>query len=140
MIHRLSYLMGAEDIQDKELEDLGVEIKDRKPDGDRMLIIPDEKLSQYTELIKAKLTNGFWNEIVGEKEIIFIFKFQDGHIEEYKLFPENEGEIDKLCAEFNNEPPEKTANVYKYISDNKFYHDFMMEHYADMINRQLWQK
>lgn len=32
---------------------------------------------------------------------------------------------------------EKTANVYKYISDNKFYHDFMMEHYADLINRRL---
>lgn len=127
--------MGAENIQDTELEDLGVEIKDRTSDEDRMLIIPDEKLSQYIELIKTKLTNCFWNEVIGEKEIIFIFKFKDGHIEEYKLSPANEREIDKLCAEFNNEPPDKTANVYKYISDNKFYHDFMMKHYTDMINR-----
>ncbi len=131
----LSYLMGAENIQDAELEDLGVKIKDRTSDGDRMLVIPDDKLSRYVEFIKVKLANGFWNEVIGEKEIIFIFKFKDGHIKEYKLSPDNEREIDKLCAEFNNEPPDKTANVYKYISDNKFYHDFMMEHYEDMISR-----
>ena len=127
--------MGAENIQDAELEDLGVKIKDRTSDGDRMLVIPDDKLSRYVEFIKVKLANGFWNEVIGEKEIIFIFKFKDGHIKEYKLSPDNEREIDKLCAEFNNEPPDKTANVYKYISDNKFYHDFMMEHYEDMISR-----
>ncbi|MBI2676482.1 MAG: hypothetical protein HYX21_00805 [Candidatus Yanofskybacteria bacterium] len=137
MVHSLSYLMEAEKIQDGDLEGLGIEIKDRTADGDRMLVIPDDRLPQYIELVKDKLTNGFWNEIVGEKDIIFIFKFQDGHIEEYKLSPENEREIDKLCAEFNNEPPDKTTNVYKYISDNKFYHDFMMEHYKDMIERKL---
>ena len=137
MANNLSYLMGAEKIQDTELENFGIEIKDKTTDGYRMLVIPDDKLSQYIELIKAKMTNGFWNEVVGEKEIVFIFKFQDGHIEEYKLSPENEREIDKLCAGFNNEPPDKTANVYKYISDNKFYHDFMLEHYSDMINRKL---
>ena len=137
MANNLSYLMGAENIKDTELESLGVEIKETKPDGDRTLIITDEKLSQYIELIRTKITNGFWNEIVGEKEIIFIFKFKDGHIEEYKLSPDNEREIDKLCAEFNNEPPDKTANVYKYVSDNKFYHDFMMEHHKDMIERKL---
>lgn len=137
MANNLSYLMGAENIQDGELEGLGIEIKDRKPDGDRMLVIPDDKLPEYIELIKSKLTEDFWNEIVGEKDITFIFKFKDGSIKEYKLSPDNEREIDKLCAEFNNEPPDKTANVYKYISDNKFYHDFMMEHYADMINRKL---
>jgi hypothetical protein len=53
--------------------------------------------------------------------------------EDYKA--ENEQEIDKICAELNNEPPEKTANVYKYISDNNFYHDFMLEHYKKMIER-----
>ena len=131
----LSYLMGAENIEDKELTDLDIQIEGKTPDGSRLLKIPEEKLSQYIELIKNKLTNGFWNEIIGEKEIIFIFKFKDGSIKEYQLSPENEQEIDNLCAEFNNEPPDKTANVYKYISDNKFYHDFMMEHYADMINR-----
>ncbi|MBI2635636.1 MAG: hypothetical protein HYW79_03825 [Parcubacteria group bacterium] len=137
MSYYLSYLMGAEKIEDKELEDLDIKIEDIDTDGDRSLKIPEDKLPQYIELVKNKLTNGFWNEIIGEKEIIFLFKFQDGNIKEYRLSPENEQEIDKLCAEFNNESPEKTANVYKYISDNKFYHDFMIEHYSDMINRQM---
>ena len=116
---------------------MAIEIKYRKPDGIRMLIIPDEKLAQYIELIKAKLTTGFWNEVVGENEIIFIFKFNDGKIKEYALSPANEKEIDDLCIEFNNEPPDLTPNVYKYISENKFYHDFMVEHYKDMIERNL---
>src|SRR3989344_2012603 len=135
MPHFLSYLMGAERIEDKELEDLSVKIENKDSDGDRSIKIPEDKLPQYIELIKNKLTNGFWNEIIGANEIIFIFKFKDSSIKEFKLSPENEQEIDKLCAEFNNEPPDKTANVYKYISDNKFYHDFMVEHYSDMINR-----
>ena len=127
--------MGAEKIEDKELGDLDIKIEERDADGDRSIKILEEKLSQYIELVKNKLAEGFWNEIIGEKEILFIFKFKDGNIKEYELSPENEQEIDKLCAEFNNESPDKTANVYKYISDNKFYHDFMIEHYSDMINR-----
>ena len=137
MGRNLSYLMGAENIGDAELKGLGVEIKDRKPDGDRMLIISDAALPRYIELIKTKLTEGFWNEILGEREIIFIFKFKGGAIKEYTLSPKNEKEINDLCIEFNNEPPDLTPNVYKYLSDNKFYHDFMLEHYADMVNRQL---
>ncbi len=135
MSYYLSYLMGAKKIKDGELESLDIKIEDKTSDGDRMLKIPEEKISQYIELVKSKLTDGFWNEIVGAKEIIFIFKFKDGNIKEYRLSPGNEQEIDKLCAEFNNEPLDKTANVYKYISENKFYHDFMIEHYSDMINR-----
>ncbi len=128
--------MGADNIEDKELINLGVSIEETKADGDRTLKIPDYSLSGYIELMKTKLNNGFWNEMVEEKEIIFVFKLKDGSIKEYRLSPENEQEVDNLCAELNNEPPEKTANVYKYISDNKFYHDFMMNHYADLINRK----
>ena len=135
MPYYLSYLMGADEIQDKELKDLDIRIEGKTSDRDRMLKIPEEKLLQYIELIKSKLTNGFWNEIVGTNEIIFIFKFKDGSIEENKLFPENEQKIDKLCAEFNNEPPPKTVNVYKWLSKNKFYQDFMIEHYTNMISR-----
>ena len=131
----LSFLMGGGDISDEEFEALGIEIVRKDPDGDRSLKISEEGLLQYTELIKAKLMPGFWNEIVGEKEILFIFKFKDGSIKVQKLSQENERENDELCAEFNNEPPGKTHNVYKYISENKFYHDFMLEHYADLINR-----
>ena len=87
MSYYLSYLMGAERIEDKELEDLSVKIKNKDSDGDRSIKIPEDRLSQYIELIKNKLTNGFWNEIIGAKEIIFIFKFKDGSIKEFKLSP-----------------------------------------------------
>lgn len=135
MEKHLSYLMGAGDITDDELVALGIEIVRKTNSRSRMLSIPEKSLAKYIKLIKLKLTKGFWNEIISPKEILFIFRFKDGYIEEYTLSPTNEQQIDKLCAEFNNEPPEKTANVYKYISDNDFYHDFMMEHYPDMISR-----
>lgn len=127
--------MGGTNIEDERLRALNIGIVEKDSDGDRKLKIPSESLQQYTELIKSKLMPGFWNEIIGAEEIIFIFKLKDGTIKEYKLSPENEQEIDKLCAELNNEPPDKTANVYKYISENSFYHDFMLEHYKDLINR-----
>lgn len=134
-IKHLSYLMGAEKITDSELEKNKIVIANQTASGSRMLEIPEQTLPDYIKLIKSKLDNGFWNEIVGPKEILFIFKYKDGHTEEYVLSVENERKIDQLCAEFNNEPPDKTANVYKYISDNDFYHDFMMEHYKEMIER-----
>lgn len=131
----LSYLMGAGEIQDQELKDLNVEVVGKTEGGSRKLKIPQEHLPEYIALVKDKLTEGFWNEIVGAEKIIFIFKFKGGSVKEYKLSPINESEIDQLCAEFNNESPDKTANVYKYISENDFYHDFMVEHYSNLINR-----
>jgi len=44
-------------------------------------------------------------------------------------------EIDRLGAEFNNEALPKVTNVYKWLANNKFYHNFMMEHYAGLIDR-----
>lgn len=131
----LSYLMAADGIKDSELKSLDIEIIEKDSDGDRNIKIPGNKLSQYFDLVKSGLNLGFWNEVIGEKEIIFIFKFKDGNIEEYKLSQDSEKEISQLCSQFNDDPLEKTSNVYKYISGNKFYHDFMVEHYPDMINR-----
>jgi hypothetical protein len=135
MSHYLSYLLGAKKISDQELLDLGAEIKDTTGSGSRKLVIPTEKLDPYFELIEKKLTDGFWNEVVGSDQIIFVFKLGNEEIKRYVLSPDNEQEIDDLCAKLNNEPPDKTANVYKYISENDFYHNFMVEHYVDMINR-----
>ena len=127
--------MGADNIKDIQLEALDIKIEERDSDGDRKLKIPSEKLAEYFELIRSGLSPGFWNEVVGFEEIVFIFKFKDGNIKEYKLSSENEKEISELCTQFNNDPIEKTANVYKYISDNSFYHDFMVERYSNLINR-----
>ena len=135
MAYYLSFLMSADHIQDSQLKALDIEIVEKASDGDRKLKIPLKSLSQYLDLIKTGLTPGFWNEVVGPKEITFIFKFKDGTIEEYKLSSETEIEISKLCTQFNNDPLEKTSNIYRYISGNNFYHDFMVEHYSDSINR-----
>lgn len=137
MDYALSYLMGANQISDEEIKSLGVEIVGKTESGSRKLKILSGNVQRYAELIKEKLSAGFWNEIVGSEEIKFIFKLPDGKVLEYALSPENESEIDKLCAELNNETPDKTANVYKYIAENDFYHDFMVKHYSELINRPI---
>lgn len=135
MPDHLSYLMGGDDIQDSQLDILGIKIVEKESDGDRKLEIPLKTLAQYIQLVKNKLTPGFWNEIIGYEGILFIFKFKDGIVKEYKLSINNEEEIDKLCAKFNNELPGETHNVYKWLSNNNFYHDFVVGHYANLINR-----
>lgn len=115
----LSYLMEAKDITDQELRSL--DIVGKTESGSKKLKIPSEKIDEYKSLIREKLEPGFWNEFLDENDIHFIFKFEGGDTKEYTLSPKNEQEIDKLCAEFNDEAPKTTANVYKYISENNFY-------------------
>lgn len=131
----LSYLMGADKISTDDLTDLGIEIVETSDSDSRKLKIPARKIEDYKQLIRDKLTPGFWNEYIGEHDIYFIFKLKGGELHEYTLSKENEQEIDELCATLNNEPPHTAANVYKYISNNTFYHDFMLQHYRPMIDR-----
>lgn len=49
MSYYLSYLMGAEKIEDKELEDLDIKIENKDSDGDRSIKIPEEKLSHFCD-------------------------------------------------------------------------------------------
>lgn len=127
--------MGAEAIMDAELTALGIAIIATTESGSRKLKIPAAAVLRYEALVREKLAYGFWNEYIGPDRIHFIFKLEDGKIKEYDLSPENEQEIDTLCARLNNEKPETTANVYKYISENSFYHDLMVTHWNTMINR-----
>jgi hypothetical protein len=127
--------MGANDIQDKMLQDLGIEILGKSESGSRKLKIPATSVTNYYSLIKDKLPKGFWNETIGDKNIKFIFKFKDGVIKEYLLSPDNENEIGNLCSNFSGDSTDKTANVYKYISGNDFYRDFMIKYYSNLVNR-----
>lgn len=131
----LSYLMGAPKITDEELKTLGVEIVSKSDSGSRRLKIPSEKIDDYRKLVIEKLDLGFWNEYLDEKNIHFIFKSTSGDIQEYLLAPDNEKEISKRCSEFNGDPIEKTANVYKYIFENEFYSGTMEKYYKEMISR-----
>jgi hypothetical protein len=135
MLSSLSYLMGASEIQDQELEALNVEIAGVSKSGARKLIIPNDQIQEYFKIVKAKLDKGFWNEVVEKDKVTFLFKFNDGEVNEYTLNPQNEEEISHLCSEFNSDPLEKTANVYRYLSENDFYHNFIVAHYSKFIDR-----
>lgn len=134
MDYYLSYLMVAGDITDQDLLKLNIKIQNRAEDS-RMITIPSDQLDKYCNLIKNKLTSGFWNEVIGQDKIVFIFKFKDGEVKQFILTDQNEAEIDNLCARFMNEPTTQSANVYKFLAENEFYHDFMLKNYSDKLNR-----
>lgn len=131
----LSYLMGADQISDPDLTDLGIEIVEKAMSGHRALKIPKASIERYQQLVRNKMTPGFWNEFLDENGIHFIFKFKNGDIKELTLSEDTEHDIDQICAELNGETPADTANVYKWISNNHFYHDFMLKHYRVLIDR-----
>ena len=121
----LSFLMGADAIADDELAALGVRIEAGASTAFRQLLIPKNRLPRYMSLIRQKLTPGFWNDIVGRQEIIFIFKLVDGSIREFTLSEANRSEIARLCSSLNNDPIEKTSDVARYLGGNSFYRELI---------------
>ncbi|MCA9371720.1 leucine--tRNA ligase [Candidatus Woesebacteria bacterium] len=129
-----SYLMGADDISNKDLESIGVIIAEQKENNVRLLEIPKKSIEEYKKLIRKKLSSGYWNELVGE-EIWFCFKDTKENISEYVYSEGNKKEIGKLCAEYNNDPLEKTQNLYLYLASNDWYINLMIqEENGAMIN------
>lgn len=119
-----SYLMGGPKITNNDLKKIGIKIVEEKKDGDRLLLIPNDKIENYIQLIELKLNKGFWNEVVGNK-IIFIFKSKTGQIKKFTLNDKNTEEIAKLCSKFNKEPYENTSDLLGYLLDNEFYSDYV---------------
>jgi len=116
-----SYLMGAIQIQDTELAKLDIAIEHVENSTSRKLTIPDNSLEQYKRLIREKLSNGFWTDIVGTDLIYFIFKMPDGTLIEHTYSEKNRLTIAKLCTKLNKDPLEKTKNVLAYLAENTFY-------------------
>jgi len=129
-----SYLMGASKISDRELKNLGIKIIETKSDGDRLLIIPNDKIENYIKIIELKLDKGFWNEVVGN-EIIFVFRFNDGKVKKFILNDNNSEEVAKLCSKFSGESYEKTSDILGYLLDNEFYSDYVAEIKNKKINK-----
>jgi hypothetical protein len=121
----LSFLMGADSIADSELANLGVEIIKGAGTPFRGLRIPQSSLSAYKALVRAKLTPGFWNDILDQQEILFIFKLTDGTIRELKFSEATRTEIAQLCSSLNNDPVEKTSDLPRYLAGNPFYRDLV---------------
>ena len=126
----MSFLMGAEAISTEELTRLEIEIVQRFESGARGLLIPDRNLDDYRDLIRRKLTPGFWNETVSRSEVFFQFKLEDGTLKEFVCSPGNRKEIASLCAELNNDPIEKTSDIPRYLGGNQLYRELMIEHHG----------
>lgn len=126
----LSYLMGAPKITDQELVQAGVEIVGESDSGSRKLKIPASALGVYEKLVTNKLDNGFWTDIVGERKIIFIFKFADGSAKQLVFTEDTREEIARLCSQLSGDPIEKTSDVLSYLAANDFYKNFIAEHYV----------
>jgi len=129
VIHRAdvpikSYLMGAKDIKDEDLTNLGIEISGELSSGDRRLIIPIGSLAKYEELIIQKMTPGFWNEYIGD-EAVFLFKHKSGEVERLVLGGDTETRIDKLAAEFIGGSWDKQS-VWKWLAENDWYADIIL--------------
>ncbi|HKI85852.1 MAG TPA: hypothetical protein VKA53_03815 [Thermoanaerobaculia bacterium] len=123
----LSFLMGADAIPDSALTNLGAKIVKGTGTPFRGLLIPEASLASYKALIRAKLNPGFWNDILGRHEILFIFKLKDTSIRELVLCDANRAEIAQLCSSLNNDPIEKTSDMPRYLAGNPFYRELIAE-------------
>jgi hypothetical protein len=126
----LSFLMGAGAIADDELTSLGIKIVKGAGTPFRGLLIPAGSLPAYKVLIREKLTPGFWNDIVGLHQILFMFKLKDNTIRELELSETTRAEIARLCSSLNNDPIEKTSDMPGYLAGNPYYRELIEAFHA----------
>lgn len=69
-----SYVMGvSKNIEELKKDGFNIEIDDE----DYKISFPKGKEDTWENYIIKNLSNGYWNEYIGEN-IVFIFKFNDG--------------------------------------------------------------
>ncbi|HEY5221071.1 MAG TPA: non-canonical purine NTP pyrophosphatase [Candidatus Paceibacterota bacterium] len=126
-----SYLMGGEKITDQDLKNLDIRIVEVIPSGDRKIIIPENKITDYEKLITEKIDVGFWNEYIG-KETVFIFKHSDNRTERIVLSNETEAHINDLASQFAKQ---KFISPWLMLAENKWYEDIIIHlEYGALIN------
>ncbi|PIU24600.1 hypothetical protein COT12_00185 [Candidatus Berkelbacteria bacterium CG08_land_8_20_14_0_20_39_8] len=130
-----SYLMGASDISDQDLEKLNIKIVQKLESDVRKIEIPKESIAKYEELITEQLSAGFWNEYVGER-IVFIFKHKDNMVERLEYTNRNIDRINKLSAEFTNDASGKTiiTNWLDNGADGYYQEYLLSKDYGVLIN------
>ena len=126
----LSFLMGASAITDANLTDLGVTILERHGAAARGLLVPAASLPRYSAMVGEKLSPGFWNEIVGHQEILFIFKLADGTLRQIAHSEATSSQIARLCSSLNDDPIETTSDVPRYLAGNPLYRDLIAAFHA----------
>lgn len=123
--------MGADAIADDELIHLGINVLQGAGSPFRGLLIPESSLAAYKALVRQKITPGFWNDIVGRQDVLFMFKLADGTIRELALSEATRSEIAQLCSTLNKDPIEKTSDMPRYLSRNPFYRELIDAFYAN---------
>jgi hypothetical protein len=126
----LSFLMGGDAIRDDELTGIGITIVRGAGSPFRSLLVPSSRLEDYKALVRAKLSPGYWNEIVGRREVSFIFKLADGSLRELELSEATRPEIARLCSALNQDPIEKTSDMPRYLAGNPFYRELIQAFHA----------
>jgi hypothetical protein len=126
----LSFLMGVDAITDANLTDVGVKILKRHGADARELLVPSASLPSYTTLVRERLSPGFWNEIVGSQEILFIFKLPDRTVVELALSESTAPQIAQLCSSLNGDALGRTSNVLGYLAENSLYRDLIAAGHA----------
>jgi len=122
----LSFLMGAASISDDELNNLGIKILQGAGSPFRGVLIPGGSLEAYKTLVREKINPGFWNDIVGRQQILFVFKLADGTVEEFTYSEANRNRIASLCTALNKDPIEKTSDLLRYLAGNPFYRELIV--------------
>ena len=129
-----SFLMGREKISEDDLKRTNIKIVEKTKDGFLKILIPNENIDEYKNLVREKMSCGFWNEFSTKNNFYFIFKHQDGKIEEFELNKNTNDIIDNYGMTFNNEEPNKTPeNVYSWLAKNDFYKDLLI-HTSEGVN------
>ena len=127
----LSFLMGVAAITDAELTGLGVTILERHGAAARGLLVPAASLPGYSAMVGEKLRPGFWNEVVGQQEIFFIFKLADGTLLRIAYSEATSSQIAGVCSSLNHDPIETTSDVPRYLAGNPLYRDLIAAFHPD---------
>jgi hypothetical protein len=122
--------MGADAIADDELTSLGITFSQGTGSAFRWLLIPASGLSAYKGLVREKITPGYWYDIVGRQEILFVFKLPDGTFRELTFSEGTHSENAQLCSSLNKDPIERTSDVPRYLAGNPFYRELIAAFHA----------
>jgi leucyl-tRNA synthetase len=129
-----SYLMGAAEISNEELEAIGVVVEDETTEGHRLLTIPKQSIQTYEALIQDKLTPGYWNEYVGDR-IVFIFKDKDGSVRRLELSEETQTAIQQLADNMMESEWTTRQSVWGWLSENEWYRPVIThQDYGVLVN------
>ena len=126
----ISLLMGAPSLTDPELSEAGVVVLERFGSGVRGLLVGPASVLSYKQLVRERLQPGFWNDLVSQDEIVFIFKLADGSLREFTLSAHNQAEVSRLCSQLNSDSLERTSDLPSYFATNPFYRGIMISCYG----------